>query len=221
MSAAPEASSRQVPRATWGASPYSQPLSGEAGQEKPQLPPSRTAQRPPGPGEGLSAGGSADRRPGRPSPSAPTAPSRRRLTAAGEARPLPDPQTRQLGSTDFQSEPGALSTVAALRRLAHRLGHFPPFAAASPARSARRRLSASAASAASAGRTPLLELLPPRPSPRAAAGSGPDLKSFPLELTYSAKRFRRSSGSSRSSCIQFSLPKMTTYFARSLPTGSI
>lgn len=73
-----------------GASPHSQPLPGEAVQRSPN-PQGRTAQRLPGSGVGLSAGWSAVWRPRRPSPSAPTAPSRRRLTGGGRSSALTRP----------------------------------------------------------------------------------------------------------------------------------
>lgn len=144
--------------------------------EKPR-PPRQDSPAPPGLRGGAASGWSAAWCPTRPSPSAPTAPTRRRLTGGGRSSALTRP-----GDSATWKHRFAKRARGALHCPCSKAAHSPArtlsslSAAASPARSARRLLSASAPAAARAGRMPLLELLPPRPSPGSAAGSGPDLK---------------------------------------------
>lgn len=134
--------------------------------------PSREAQSPqeekpsafPGSGVGLSASEGAVWCPARPSPRAPTAPSRRQMTGGGRNTALIAPAAGQLGTADLQSEPGALPTVLALRRLTYRLGHFLFLGRSLPYLLRPPSLPASSSAAASASRIPLLELFPPGPS---------------------------------------------------------
>lgn len=97
--------------------------------------------------------------------------------------------TQRLGNSDAQI--CKASPVPALGRLTHPLRHF-SFSWPQPALPPPQPLAPTGCRSSSYFR--------PVPRPGSAAGSGPHPKSFPLEPTYSAKRFRRGSGSSRSLC---------------------